>query len=47
MPLRIESSPSDGPDRPLLEVGQAGRQRAGPQDEREVVGLLRREACPR
>ena len=34
-------------DGPLLEVDQARRQRAGAQDESEVVGFLGRERCPR
>ena len=45
---RVE--PERRADGPLLEVGQARRQRARAQHEREVVGLLGREAalddCP-
>ena len=45
MPFLIESSPSEGPTvRSSRYVRPAG-QRARPQDEREVVGLLGREAA--
>ena len=42
MPARIESAPRLGPDRALLDDRQLCRQRAGAQQNREVVGRLRR-----
>ena len=40
-PERIESLPERGADRELLQVLERGRQRAGPQHLRQLVGLLR------
>ena len=43
MPWRIESAPSDGPDRALLEDRDRRRQRARAQHDGEVARLLDRE----
>ena len=43
-PALIESRPRDGPIVAFLEIAQRGRQRARPQDQRQVARFLRREA---
>jgi hypothetical protein len=39
-PAATESAPRLGPDRALLDDGQVGRQRAGAQQHRQIVGRL-------
>ena len=45
MPFSIEVLAEAGADRALLDDGQRRRQRAGAQQDREVVGLLDREVA--
>ena len=43
LPAAIESAPRLGADGPLLDHGQRGRQSAGAQQDRELVGTFDRE----